>query len=471
MSSSARAEDYADRTARATLRFPFEGRIAGLIALLIAPGFLIGGVFIWFKTSTLEIKLLLLAGEILACWLIAASVHHRIVRPLQTLANVVRALREGDYSFRTRLAVSDDVLGVLSLEINALADFLAQRETSSLEDAALVQRVVEEVEIPIFAFDRGQKLRLVNSYGQKLLQRPAPELLNRTASELGLNTFLTCENETLVSIPFGGRARWFVRRSAFRQQGVPHTLVVLSDVSRALREEERNAWQRLIRVIGHELNNSLTPIQSIAGSLSARLSATTLDPEQLRDFTRGLDIIGNRAASLNRFLQAYRQLAQMPPPAVRDCSIPALMRRVASLENRVQVKVEPGPDAVIRADPDQLEQMLINLVRNAADSVIAHREAQGRTGAMANASGEAEPPIIISWSLCDNTVVITIADRGPGLMNPENAFVPFYTTKQNGSGIGLILSRQICEAHGGSLELGNRAGQPGCIAKIVLPRS
>ena len=471
MGSSARAEDYADRTARATLRFPFEGRIAGLIALLIAPGFLIGGVFIWFKTSTLETKLLLLTAEVLSCWLIAASVHHRIVRPLQTLANVVRALREGDYSFRTRLAVSDDVLGVLSLEINALADFLAQRETSSLEDAALVQRVVEEVEIPIFAFDRGQKLRLVNSYGQKLLQRPAPELLNRTASELGLNTFLTCENETLVSIPFGGRPRWFVRRSAFRQQGVPHTLVVLSDVSRALREEERNAWQRLIRVIGHELNNSLTPIQSIAGSLSARLSATTLDSEQLRDFTRGLDIIGNRAASLNRFLQAYRQLAQMPPPAVRDCSIPALMRRVASLENRVQVKVEPGPDAVIRPDPDQLEQMLINLVRNAADSVIAYRESQGGAGAMANASEEAERPIIISWSLCDNTVVITIVDHGPGLMNPENAFVPFYTTKQNGSGIGLILSRQICEAHGGSLELGNRAGQPGCIAKIVLPRS
>jgi nitrogen fixation/metabolism regulation signal transduction histidine kinase len=280
---------------------------------------------------------------------------------------------------------------------------------------------------------------------------------------------LSCENETLVDLPFAGGARWFVRRRAFRQRGIPHTLVVLSDVSRALREEERQAWQRLIRVIGHELNNSLAPIKSIAGSLNARLSETNLDPEEKRDFERGLAIIESRVASLNRFLQAYRRLAQMPPPVLRECSIPVLVDRVIALEERVEVKVVPGPEVRLAADPDQLEQMLINLLRNAADAVLEVSSAAGKVNGSGSGS-ESEAPVILTWQLTDRDVILRVEDRGPGLMNPGNAFVPFYTTKAEGSGIGLILSRQICEAHGGSLELKNRRQGRGCVATIVLPR-
>jgi nitrogen fixation/metabolism regulation signal transduction histidine kinase len=247
-------------------------------------------------------------------------------------------------------------------------------------------------------------------------------------------------------------------------------LVVLSDVSRALREEERRAWQRLIRVMGHELNNSLAPIKSIAGSLQARLGEMSLDAEQRQDFVRGLGIIESRAASLNRFLQAYRQLAQMPSPALRTCSILPLVKRVAALETRVNVCVIPGPDVVLMADPDQLEQMFINLLRNAAEAVLEPTQSnQNEDGSNHRPEDQPDSQVIFTWKLTEKDVVLTIEDSGVGLMNPGNVFVPFYTTKPGGSGIGLLVSRQICEAHGGGVELANRSGQRGCAVKVTLP--
>jgi len=450
-------------------RAPFERRIIRLCIALVAPGILVSGILVWLEPWAIESKLILLGVECFACLLIGAALLDHIIHPLQTLANVVGALRDEDYSFRARLAIPEDALGELSLEVNALADLLAQHRTGAIEAAALLQRVVEEVEIPIFAFDPASKLRLLNSAGEKLLQRPTPQLLGMTASDLHLEESLSCENETLVELQFGARARWFVRRSMFRQQGVPHTLVVLSDVSRALREEERRAWQRLIRVMGHELNNSLAPIKSIAGSLSARISGSDLRSDERQDFERGLSIIESRAESLNRFLQGYRQLAQMPPPAIRECPIEDLVKRVAALEQPVPVHVVPGPPVTIGADPDQLEQMLINLVRNAAEAVLESRASAESANGDSAKRAEPEHPILITWLASDKNVIITVLDSGPGLMNPSNTFVPFYTTKPQGSGIGLILSRQICEAHGGSLELTNAIGRPGCVARAVLP--
>jgi nitrogen fixation/metabolism regulation signal transduction histidine kinase len=469
MGSSPGAGDSSNRNSRRP-RSPFERRVARLSALLAAPGLLLSGFLVWLQPWSTQSKLLLFGAELLACSLIAVALHDHIVRPLQTLANVVGGLREGDYSFRARLAVPTDALGELSLEVNALADLLALHRIGAIEATALLQRVVEEVDIPIFAFDPADKLRLVNSAGEKLLQRSSTQLIGRMASELGLQSSLSCENETLVALRFGSDARWFVRRSSFRQQGVPHTLVVLSDVSRALREEERRAWQRLIRVMGHELNNSLTPIKSIAGSLNARLSATNLDAEQRQDFERGLSIIETRAASLNRFLQAYRQLAQMPPPVLQQCALSPLVKRVAALEARIQVTVIPGPDITLMADPDQLEQMLINLLRNAAEAVLEPTISSENSNGSNNRSRESGQQIAFSWKLTDKNVILTIEDSGPGLMNPSNVFVPFYTTKPGGSGIGLVLSRQISEAHGGSIELTNRSGQRGCAVKVTLPR-
>jgi len=452
-------------------RAPFERRVIRSSWGLAVPGRFISGVLIWLQDWALESKLTLFLAELLICGLIAAALHDQIIRPLQTLANVVGALREQDYSFRARMALPDDALGELSLEVNLLADLLAEHRTGAIEATALLQRVVEEVDIPLFAFDPNQVLRLVNSAGERLLQQASPRLLGKTAADLGLEACLSAENASIVPLHFNRDARWFVRRSSFRQRGVPHTLVVLSDVSRALREEERLAWQRLIRVMGHELNNSLAPIKSIAGSLHARLSGTTLAADERQDFERGLGIIEARAASLNRFLQAYRQLAQMPPPMLKKSTLSPLVTRVAGLETRIEVKVLPGPEVTVMADPDQLEQMLINLVRNAAEAVLEAPPSP-------KSSEEAGPPqtpamtprVVIGWSLLEKAVALTIEDNGPGLLNPSNAFVPFYTTKPSGSGIGLVLSRQIAEAHGGTLELTNRADEQGCTVRVILPR-
>jgi len=461
--NDARAADRRRRT-----RLPYERRIALWSFLVAAPGLLFSGLLIWFQPWSAQSKLTLLAFGILAWWILSSVLKEQATRPLQTLANVIASLREEDYSFRARSAIAGDALGDLSLEVNALADLLSEQRAGAVEATALLQRVVEEIDVPLFAFDPSQKLRLVNPAGQRVLQKPNEHAQGKTAEELGLQGCLSCENGALLTLGLGGtEVRWLIRRSAFREKGIPHKLVVLSDVSHALREEERKAWQRLIRVLGHELNNSLAPIQSIAGSLGGRVSEMHLTAEESKDFRRGLEIIETRAVSLNRFLQAYRQLAQMPPPSLRECSLGPIVKRVADLETKAAVYTTEGPDALLMADPDQIEQMLINLIRNAAEAALE----QPRTGSNGNASPSASdaPAVRVHWEATTKDVIVMIEDNGAGLSNPHNVFVPFYTTKASGSGIGLVLSRQIAEAHGGSIELSNRSQERGCVVKVVLP--
>jgi len=461
---------------RKRVRLLYERRI-NLYSLLVAlPGIVLSGILIWLQPWSTESKLALLFVELLVWWVLALALHEQAVRPLQTLANIVAALREEDYSFRARGTAPDDAVGELSLEVNALADLLADQRIRAIEATALLRRVVEEIDAPLFAFDPGRVLRLVNPAGEKLLQQASIRLLGRTADEIGLADCLSAANDALLALPANSpgsssSARWLVRQSKFREKGAPHTLVVLSDVSRALREEERSAWQRLIRVLGHELNNSLAPIKSIAGSLSTRLAETELNPDQRRDFERGLAIIEARTASLNRFLQAYRQLAQMPPPAVKKVALLPIVERVAFLETRLAVAISRGPDVMLMVDPDQIEQMLINLVRNAVEAALESSSASGLPGDSSNGNEIRQPQVTLHWAIEDKSVVLTIDDNGPGLLNPSNAFVPFYTTKPAGSGIGLALSRQIAEVHGGSIELSNLIGKKGCQVRVILPCS
>jgi two-component system, NtrC family, nitrogen regulation sensor histidine kinase NtrY len=457
---------------RKRVRLHYEHRIS-LYSLLVAlPGIAVSGIFIWRQPWSTESKLALSFLELFVWWILALLLHDQTVRPLQTLANVVAALREEDYSFRARGAIADDALGELSLEVNALADLLADQRIRAIEATALLRRVVEEIDAPLFAFDPDRVLQLVNPAGEKLLQQAAVRLLGRTAGEIGLADCLSAESEALVALPANSSsARWLVRQSKFREKGVPHTLIVLSDVSRALREEERSAWQRLIRVLGHELNNSLASIKSIAGSLSARLAETQLNPEDRRDFERGLAIIEDRTASLNRFLQAYRQLAQMPPPALKKVALLPIVERVVFLETRLVVEISRGPDVTLMVDADQIEQMLINLVRNAVEAALEPSPGDDRSSNSVHPAEVQKPQVSLHWIVEDQNVVLTIDDNGLGLLNPSNAFVPFYTTKPAGSGIGLALSRQIVEAHGGSITLSNLAGKRGCRVQVKLPCS
>src|SRR5438552_5083904 len=221
---------------RKRVRLLYERRIT-LFSLLVAlPGMLLSGVFIWTQPWSLETRLALAFAELFIWWLLAMALQEQTTRPLQTLANVIAALREEDYSFRARGAATDDALGELSLEVNALADLLADQRVRAIEATALLRRVVEEIDAPLFAFDPDQILKLVNPAGERLLQQPSVRLLGRTAGEVGLAECVSAANESLVSLPVNSpSARWLVRRTKFREKGVPHTLIVLSDVSRALR--------------------------------------------------------------------------------------------------------------------------------------------------------------------------------------------------------------------------------------------
>ena len=373
----------------------------------------------------------------------------QVTFPLRTLSNLITALREEDYSLRARDARRDDALGEVMVEVNALAALMESRKIEAVEAVALLRAVLIRIDAAIFAFDDADRLRLVNPAGERLLAIPRERLLGETALTLGLEDLLAEEGPSTVDRAFGGGAgRWDVRRSAFRERGVPHRLLVLADITRALREEEADAWRRIVRVLGHELNNSLAPMKSIAVSLEQLVSQDELPDDWREDLVSGMRVIGSRTEALTRFTRAYAQLARLPEPRRRDVRVDALVRRVAALETRVPVAAN-GPETTIRADEDQLEQLLINLIKNAADA--------------------ARSRVDVRWRVNGDGLTLLVEDDGAGVSGTENLFVPFFTTKPSGTGVGLFLSRQIAEAHGGTLTLANRADGRGAVATLRLP--
>jgi two-component system, NtrC family, nitrogen regulation sensor histidine kinase NtrY len=434
-------------------RLRFDQRILLLALAAGFPAALVSLILLWTGSYTPKVQWtlsVLIVGVWTGC---SFSVRHRVVLPLQTLSNLLAALRESDFSIRARGASGDDPLGAVMLEVNVLATTLHNQRLVALEAGALLRTMMVEIDVAVFTFDGGQTLRLVNRAGERLLGRTADQLLGHTADEMGLARCLDGQTPRIENIAFpGGTGRWELRRTTFRQEGRPHQLLVLADVSRPLRDEERQAWQRLIRVIGHEINNSLAPIKSIAGSLESMLAREHVPEDWNEDMRRGLAVIAARSDSLSRFTTAYARLAKLPAPRVDSVNVPALVRRVRNVETRLAVNVSLSPDVTIRADPDQLEQLLINIVHNAVD-----------------ASLETGGGVSVGWRVEGRHVELWVDDEGAGLPNASNLFVPFFTTKPGGSGIGLVLSRQIAEAHGGTLTLENRADRQGCRAFLRIP--
>ncbi len=430
-----------------------DSRVFLLATLAGLPGsfFFLG--WLWGRPHDMELRSTL-SFFLMALWLgLARAAQMSVVRPMQTVSNLLAALREEDFSFRARGRGGEDALSQVLYEVNTLAETLKHQRLGALEATGLLRSVMEEIDVAVFAFDEGEQLRLVNRAGEGLLGFAAERALGRTATDLGLGEALRGEAPRVMDAGFAGRpGRFEVRRSLFRQGGRPHHLLVLTNVSRALRDEERQAWQRLIRVIGHELNNSLAPIQSIAGSLETLLSRSPRPSDFDDDLRRGLAVIASRSESLARFTEAYARLARLPAPSLAPVDVAELIRRVTVLEARHGVVVEPGPSITLVADGTQIEQALINLIRNGVEAV---QEDGG--------------VVRLRWRVSAGALEILVEDEGLGLPATSNLFVPFFSTKPGGSGIGLVLTRQIAEGHGGSLTLENRTDRSGVCACLRLP--
>ncbi len=427
-------------------------RVLILVLLSGLPGILLASVLL-IRADIAPVVKLGLGAAMVAAWLgLVAAANARSRYHMRTFSNLLAALREGDYSFRLRSRQRRDPVGDVVTELNALAEMLRTQRVEDLEATALVNKVMGEIDVAVLAFDGSGRLSQVNEAADRLLGE-AEDVIGRNAAELGLDTCLTGPPSRTVELSIGSTSgKWEMRRGTLRQHGRPHQLVVLSDVSRALRAEELQAWKRLIRVIGHELNNSLAPIKSLAGSMERLVGHDPLPEDWRSDVRRGLEVISSRSEALARFMNDCSRLAKMPEPKPSKAIVGDWVRRAAALETRLAVSVEAGDVVTAEVDPDQIEQLLINLVSNAVE-----------------ASLETNGNVSISWQTNGDRVDVVVLDTGKGLPESANLFVPFFTTKVEGSGIGLFLCRQIAEAHGGSLSVRNREDGPGCEARLSIP--
>jgi PAS domain S-box-containing protein len=421
-------------------------------ARVLAPLVLSSSLLVLIDDISILLRAAIFIGGLSVSVLIAWVGGTRLTTTLGTAFDLLLATREGDYSLRGRVRPGRDPLQGLIFDLNLLTDDLRGGRRKRTETSRFLGKTLVALHSAVFVVDEKGLLTFINPAARRLTGLERAAVVGRSLASLGLAEPLGTADGAILSHRFAAAAgRWAVRRAVWYSDGREHTMVMLHDLSVALSKEESLAWQRLIRVLSHELNNSLAPIGSLAGSLSTLLDTrdgATID-EELR---LGLEVIGRRAHSLTRFLAGYGRLARLPPLQRRPFRLDMALARFARLEQRKTIDVSGISTVIVDGDEDQLGQAFINLMRNAVEATLA-------TGGA----------VSVDWRVEDEFVRVTIEDDGIGLPASDGIFVPFFTTKPEGSGIGLTLTRLIVEAHAGTVELAARRDARGVVAIVRLP--
>ena len=409
---------------------------------------------LWLQDYSVHLKFLATFFMTVAFLYVVFYSRDLVVNHLKSLGNVAEAIKIGDYSLRGRQSGRGDELDEVYFQLNSLSEDLQKRRYAFHEAEALLGKIVDEIEVAIFVIDQSGHVSITNRAAGSMLNLSKDEIIGCTTAELGLDPLLDNPSDSVRDNTFHvGSGPWHVRTENFREAGRPQRLLVITDLRQILRREELKAWRRLIRVISHEVNNSLSPIISMCRTLAGLLTEKPLSDESTADAIDALEIMRERSDALKDFIGRYAELARLPEPTKSRFSLRESIEEAVTMSPVKNVELSENlADVELYADRGQIEQVLINLFKNAHES-----------------SSERDD-VKVEWDFDADTVTLDLLDHGKGISNPANLFIPFYSTKQEGSGIGLVLCRQIMENHDGSLTVENRTDGSGCIARIRLPR-
>lgn len=439
-------------------RRPFEAQLTQLSLVSSIPLLLLLlWVMIYAHVSIWLTLLVALIGGLLVIYT-SYRIHQKSAYQFRSLSNLLEAMIQGDYSLRARSDESNSALDELVVSINGLAQRLSSQRTESVESQLLLSTVIEHIDVAIVALNEANNIRFLNPAAKNLLQLGQEDSNATLLEQLSVVQSFSSGHHQVVELSLGRQqGRFNVHVEEFRESGLQHKLLFITDVRTLLRSEERKAWQSLVRVISHEINNSLSPIASISQTLKRLLSQKENNvSENKKDLIEGLTIITERANSLSQFVDSYKQLAKLPEPNKQTTSILELLEKIKLLFKNQKIIIDPKADIQLFIDPVQFEQVFINIFKNAIESM-----SQVNTQGVVN----------VKWNAKGSFFKLNIYDEGCGIGNLDNIFVPFYSTKKHGSGIGLVLCRQIIEAHGGSLVITNRIDAQGCCVSIEVPFS
>lgn len=432
---------------------PFEKQLLKyLLVATLVPAILLL-ITLWYYQASSNLMVLIFLFLFCLTGYCATTLFQKITYQFRTLSNLLEGMTSGDYSLRGRKNDGDSALGQLVTQINALADTLMSQRFVALESQLLVAKVIQHIDVAIIAVNDQHKIALLNPAAESLLGVKQAEVMSENIAKLGCEHLLDTKNHQVLELDFAkGKGKFQITRDQYREHGHQHDLFFITDVHGLLREHERQAWQNLIRVLSHEINNSLAPISSFANTLQSISRKQTLESDFAENLHSGLSVISERANSLKQFIESYRQLSHLPEPKKRLITLSTILGNVTPLFAQRTLQVTLDEDVDIAVDSVQLEQVFINLFKNADEAM---QDKAGVISLLARKQG--------------NRYLIEILDQGNGIQSIDNLFTPFYTTKKQGSGIGLVLCRQIIEAHNGYLTLANRSDQQGVKVSIELP--